>query len=258
MAGKSNIAAIVPANAVAGSGLDNVSFGPGAPDDSGFGYRATSWADSNANYFEFCIQATNGTFDLTGIQVRSYRFQNGPSNYRFEIATNGSSTFTQLGGNFTAFLNFWNGGGIFGPLADSVNSLCVRVVAFNTTDDTASFTVDDIAILGTFYEEAPVLSYNFYDADPSLGGANLLAAGVNSYDPGTGPHDSPEMIWVTCVDSATQCESDPAKVTVTVLEDVIVCVATNHSDDNGPIVSRPQPLLLVGELPRSSGYAAER
>ncbi|MEL6591477.1 MAG: lamin tail domain-containing protein, partial [Bacteroidota bacterium] len=79
-------------------------------------------------------------------------------------------------------------------------------------------TVNDISVCeGGSTEITPVgtpSTFNFYDADPTAGSANLLSGPSASYDPGTTPASSPQTIWVTTVDAGN--ESTPVSLTVTV------------------------------------------
>ncbi|MCB0554124.1 MAG: hypothetical protein KDD02_11275, partial [Phaeodactylibacter sp.] len=70
------------------------------------------------------------------------------------------------------------------------------------------FAISDIRIVKT--PELP--TYTFYDGDPNMGGS-VVATGF-SYDPGTTAANSPETIWVSCLQNG--CESDAVPVTVTV------------------------------------------
>jgi len=56
--------------------------------------------------------------------------------------------------------------------------------------------------------------FNFYDADPGAGPANLLAGPVTEYDPMTTSGNSPQTIWVTT--AGVNCESTAVPVVVDV------------------------------------------
>ncbi|MEL7160539.1 MAG: hypothetical protein AAFN92_07260, partial [Bacteroidota bacterium] len=70
--------------------------------------------------------------------------------------------------------------------------------------------LDDITLTGT---PVPV-TFNFYDANPGEGDANLLAGNVSSFDPGTTAATSPDTVFVTM--ASEPCESEAAGVIVSV------------------------------------------
>ncbi|MFK8161482.1 MAG: hypothetical protein AB8H12_03380, partial [Lewinella sp.] len=83
------------------------------------------------------------------------------------------------------------------------STLQVEICMFNGAA-AEMFKLDDITLSGT-----PVSGmFNFYDADPGAGSANLLAGPASSYDAGA----TPRSIWVTEV--TTACESEAAEVVV--------------------------------------------
>ncbi|MBR9922602.1 MAG: HYR domain-containing protein, partial [Bacteroidetes bacterium] len=72
-----------------------------------------------------------------------------------------------------------------------------------------NYSLDNIKIVIT--PEMPV--YNWYDADPGAGPANLLATAY-SYDPGTTPATSPETVWVNCLVNGCESEASPISMSV--------------------------------------------
>ncbi|MEL6658244.1 MAG: hypothetical protein AAFR36_17420, partial [Bacteroidota bacterium] len=90
----------------------------------------------------------------------------------------------------------------------SGNTLQIEICARNNFSVERYF-FDDITLTGNLTRV-----YNFFDADPSTGNANLLAGPVESYDPMTTSANSPQSIWV--VQSAEPCDSDAEEVIITV------------------------------------------
>ena len=91
------------------------------------------------------------------------------------------------------------------PQCSSSDSIVIQVQA-GSTDTVPCF---DLVIpwAGQTIDFTPK-SYNFYDADPTLGNANLLVAGASSYS--FGPTD---VVWITSGD-VNGCESAPQQVIV--------------------------------------------
>ncbi|MEM7373110.1 MAG: T9SS type A sorting domain-containing protein, partial [Bacteroidota bacterium] len=207
-------ALISPANVVLGPGVNSPQFFSGF---SGNGLSTTNWAGGPGNFYDFCITPNVGTVDIFAVGSRFRRSNTGPKDLAFLSQENGTGPFQ---GIFPPFPNDiiatdWKGrlriGLPFNPLADDANSFCFRITADDATSNAGRFHVDDVIIVGVVNLPPPPITFNFYDADPTAGPANLLAGGVSSYDPGTTAGNT-DMIWVTAV--LENCESDPVKVTV--------------------------------------------
>ncbi len=92
----------------------------------------------------------------------------------------------------------------------SGNSLILQICVKNNAGG-EYINIDNIVVTHT-----PVPpTYYFYDADPALGNANLLAGPVTSYDPMTTTQNSPQTIWVT-QQNANGCETNATPVVVEV------------------------------------------
>ncbi len=74
---------------------------------------------------------------------------------------------------------------------------------------------DDIEVTGTPIQNGTI-SFNYYDEDPAANQAAVPVATGANYDPMTTPATSPEMYWITTIDSLN--ESEATAITVEVFE----------------------------------------
>ena len=132
----------------------------------------------------------------------------------------------------------WNGLGsathtLVGDIPDDGDWVSTTVTQSGITGSTLQIQVcvlnnagsEDIILDNVLVSGIPTTGsvYNFYDADPADTSANLLAAGVNTFDVVPQLNDT-FSVWVTCI-TPTGCVSPPTEVQVTAFQPPVVADA---------------------------------
>ena len=113
--------------------------------------------------------------------------------------------------------------------------------------------IDDIMVSGL---SAGGPLYNFYDANPIPGPANLLAGMANTFDPMTTVATSSESVFVTVIDPISGCESEAVEVIVTVNPNpVLDIVATGVLGCPGDATGTVMVTSTTGTAPFSFVYS---
>ncbi len=198
--------------------------------------------ESSSDYFRFSMQIDGGTSSVIFSAVSdddisaSYDVANGPVVLNdpliltdakgSRVLTNGMTTFcvdvNQTGSNLRLDLEALFDGG-------------AEAVAF-----------DNIVLFGL--DNSCAITYNYYDADPSSAGANLLHSG-STYAPGNNAYTSPLELWITAEDCMTQ-ESDAIQISAVSGQDLTLsCNAhLNLSANENCELPLDFDVLLEGEV----------
>ncbi|MEM9820268.1 MAG: hypothetical protein AAF985_04325, partial [Bacteroidota bacterium] len=206
-----------------------------AEDDANDGDE--DWDDSPAdnNFLHIDYQIDGGGFQNL-IHVEGDALGNTNGTPRLDTDFDGVGDGTELTDVFQAF-------NASIPDTGSVMDIRIRI---NLEDGDEDIAFDNL-MLGGF--DANGVMFKYYDADPALGTANLLAGPTTlPYDPATTPTNSPQTVYVTvCAANGCESEATPVVVTVnplplltTIVEDISVC----PGDANGSI-----DLTAMGNAP---------
>lgn len=205
------------ANAAFGSGNGSVTYSSG--NGGGDSYSANSWSTGALNtndYIEFCVSANAGwEMELTDLEFDERRSGSGVRDLEVYYSLDNFATAgTFVGSEGVADNTGWSGQE-FGFTISGATQVCFRVYGYNAEQSGGTWRFDNVVISGALTQMAtPAASaFNFYDANPSGGSANLLAGGVVCYDPQTAPGSS-QTVWVTAQENG--CESPAVAVNVNV------------------------------------------
>jgi hypothetical protein len=227
-AGSSSSANGTASNAGFGTGTGNINYFGG--NGGGISIATDGWSTGalvGNDYFEFCVSAASGyTLDLTDLEFDERRSGSGPRNFEVYYSLDGFATAGILVGSASLPDNGSWRGQEFSLNISGADQVCFRVYGFNAELNGGTWRFDNLVVSGSVNQTTPPSAgtYNFYDADPASGSANLLAGGVAHYDPQTAGGSS-QTIWVSALENG--CESPALPVVVNVKAKPNLLVGSN-------------------------------
>ncbi|HLO53602.1 MAG TPA: zinc-dependent metalloprotease family protein, partial [Saprospiraceae bacterium] len=176
---------------------------------TGYDITNTSLADAVADneFFEFCIGNTETGFDFDGVSAINWSHRiSGTGPMSWAIVASNNLTSPILSGMLTG-TSCQNAGGSI-----SLNTAtCYRIYYWGASNVSGTLRIANFEITGQYQNQS---TYNWYNVNPDLNPNAIPVASGDSYDPGTTVGESPETIWVNCINNATGCVSPSAQTVV--------------------------------------------
>jgi hypothetical protein len=176
---------------------------------TGYDITNTSLADAVADneFFEFCIGNTETGFDFDGVSAINWSHRiSGTGPMSWAIVASNNLTSPILSGMLTG-TSCQNAGGSI-----SLNTAtCYRIYYWGASNVSGTLRIANFEITGQYQNQS---TYNWYNENPDLNPNAIPVASGDSYDPGTTVGESPETVWVNCINNATGCVSPSAQTVV--------------------------------------------